>query len=172
MSGQAQHPCETLMDQRPSIAAPASSPHSLFPPSPWLLLQLGCIPQSPVALFWDVTIPLKTSLANEVLLFLLSLPFLGDHSSSHLENHPLVNKAQIIWPCQSKQLHALAVSEIPLDPDVHVWRCFPGSTKPRAFGPMLKRAGLAWLLRSSIPGGRQVAEEQEKMLCQLKFEEG
>lgn len=129
VSGQAQHPCETLMDQRPSIAAPASSPHSLFPPSPCLLLQLGCIPQSPVALFWDVTIPLKNSLANGVLLFLLSLPFLGDHSSPHLENHPLVSKAQIIWPCQSKQLHALAVSEIPLDPDVHVWRCFPESTK-------------------------------------------
>lgn len=101
VSGQAQHPCDTLMDQRASIAAMASSPHPLFPPGPWLLLQLGCIPQSPVALFWDITIPLKTSLANGVLLFLLSLPFLGDHSSPHLEHHPFVSEAEIIWPCQS-----------------------------------------------------------------------
>lgn len=62
-----------------------------------MLLQLGCIPQ---ALFWDVTIHLKTSLANGALLFLLSLPFLGDDSSPYLENQPLVSKAGIIWPWQ------------------------------------------------------------------------
>lgn len=60
-----------------------------------MLLQLGCTPQ---ALFWDVTTPLRTSLANGALLFLVSLPFVSDHSS--LENHPLVSKAGIIWPQQ------------------------------------------------------------------------
>lgn len=62
-----------------------------------MLLQLGCTPQ---ALFWDVTTPLRTSLANGALLFLVSLPFVSDHNSPYLENHPLVSKAGIIWPQQ------------------------------------------------------------------------
>lgn len=62
-----------------------------------MLLQLGCTPQ---ALFWDVTMHLKTNLVNGPLLFFLSLPFLSDHSSPHLENQPLVSKDGIIWPWQ------------------------------------------------------------------------
>lgn len=65
-AGQDQHLHDSLMDHR---AALASFHHLLFPPDPWVLLQLGYIPQSPGVLFGDVIIPLKTSLANGVLLF-------------------------------------------------------------------------------------------------------
>lgn len=62
-----------------------------------MLLQLGCTPQ---ALFWDVTTPLRTSLANAALLFLVSLPFVSDHSS--LENHPLLAKLGSSGPSRER----------------------------------------------------------------------
>lgn len=55
---------------------------------------------APLRLFFGMSHAFKTSLAYGALLFFLSLPFLGDHSSPHLENQPLVSKAGIIWPWQ------------------------------------------------------------------------
>lgn len=54
-----------------------------------------------MVLFWDITIPLKTSLANGVLLFLLSLAFLGDHRVTTWKTTPLLAKLRSSGPVRA-----------------------------------------------------------------------
>lgn len=61
---------------------------------------------------------------------------------------------------QSGQGGFALVRQWPLDRDVHVWRCFLGTTK--AFGAVPRRTGPAWLLHSSISGGRRAAGNRRK----------